>query len=206
MNEFDIKAAGWDLNPMHTERSKAVTAELTRRITLNREMKVLEFGAGTGITSFMLRDYVGSITMIDSSPEMVKQIEGKIKSSGASNMKAVLFDLENNIWHGEKFNLIVSQMVMHHVKKTVDVLNKFRDMLIPGAYLAIADLYPEDGSFHGDGFDGHKGFDPDELGKVLSDAGFGCIEHSRCFTISKGDPGSAVKQFDVFLLSACLPH
>jgi hypothetical protein len=32
---------------------------------------------------------------------------------------------------------------------------------------AIADLYPEDDSFHGEGFAGYKGFDPEELSGLL---------------------------------------
>ncbi len=33
------------------------------------------------------------------------------------------------------------------------ILEKFHDLLNPSGYLAIADLYPEDGSFHGLSFD-----------------------------------------------------
>jgi hypothetical protein len=43
----------------------------------------------------------------------------------------------------------------------------FMSLLKPGGHLAIADLYTEDGSFHGDGFHGHKGFDPAILAAML---------------------------------------
>ena len=40
-------------------------------------------------------------------------------------------------------------------------------LLNAGGFLAIADLYEEDGSFHGEGFTGHNGFDPENLSEIL---------------------------------------
>ncbi len=37
MNEFDIKAAEWDKNPMHWERSEAIVEEIRKTIPLNRQ-------------------------------------------------------------------------------------------------------------------------------------------------------------------------
>jgi hypothetical protein len=54
MNEFDIKAADWEKNPMHWERSDAIVDEIIKRIPLNRNMTALACGAGTGIASFLL--------------------------------------------------------------------------------------------------------------------------------------------------------
>lgn len=58
MNEFDIKAAGWDKNPMHWDRSYAIAKEIIKLIPLKKQMTALEYGAGTGVTSFMLKDYL----------------------------------------------------------------------------------------------------------------------------------------------------
>jgi 16S rRNA A1518/A1519 N6-dimethyltransferase RsmA/KsgA/DIM1 with predicted DNA glycosylase/AP lyase activity len=49
MNEFDIKAAEWDNNPMHWERSEAIVNEIIKLIPLSNKMTALEYGAGTGI-------------------------------------------------------------------------------------------------------------------------------------------------------------
>jgi len=202
MNEFDLKAKGWDDNPMHFERSKAVSDLIISNIPLDKNMNALEFGAGTGITSFMLNDRTGSFTMMDSSLEMVNEINRKIASSGAKNMHAVLFDLEKNRWQGEKFDLIVTQMVLHHITDTHEILNRFNNMITPGGWLAIADLFPEDGTFHSGNFTGHRGFDPVEITGMLEDIGFTGISHSKCFTITKKTYDDQVKQFDVFLLLA----
>ena len=71
----------------------------------------------------------------------------------------------------------------------------------PG-YLAIADLYPEDGSFHGEGFEGHKGFDTNIMADKLRGYGFGNISARKCFVINKKISENDIRDFEVFLLVA----
>jgi len=202
MNEFDIKAAGWDENPMHRDRSEAIANEIKRMIPLNTEMRVLEFGAGTGITSFLLKDHVKEITLMDNSSEMVRVMTEKIKTSKVRNLKVLNFNLEQSDYKNERFDLIFTQMVLHHVTDIDLIISRFYKLLNPGGFLAIADLYPEDGSFHGDGFTGHRGFDVEILSTLIRNQGFTNISHRKCFVINKKISDSETKQFDVFLLIA----
>jgi len=202
MNEFDIKAAGWDLNPMHIERSEAIAKQIAERIPLNPLMIALEYGAGTGLTSFLLEDQLKEITMIDSSSEMVKIMKSKIEAIKSTRLRALRFDLEKEDWQDNRFDLILSQMVLHHVVDIERIIRMFYQMLIPGGYVAIADLYPEDGSFHGSGFNGYLGFNPDELSRDLINNHFENISYKKCFTINKKISESLFKNFDVFLLIA----
>jgi ubiquinone/menaquinone biosynthesis C-methylase UbiE len=93
-------------------------------------------------------------------------------------------------------------MVLHHIDDISSVLAKFYRMLTPGGYMAIADLYAEDGSFHGEGFTGHNGFDIDELSHWLSKIGFKNIESNRCFVVKKMTSENVIKEFPVFILIA----
>jgi tRNA (cmo5U34)-methyltransferase len=201
MNEFDIKAAEWDKNPMHWKRSVAIVDKIKELIPLNKNMIALEYGAGTGIASFLLKDFVKEITLMDNSTEMVKVIEGKIKTSNAKNLKVLRFDLENNNYKEGKFDLILTQMVLHHIINTENIIKQFSRLLNSGGYLAIADLYEEDGSFHGEGFTGHKGFNVEFLSGILRKNGFANISHETCFQIEHKISESETKLFDVFLLT-----
>jgi len=205
MNEFDIKAETWDLNPLRFERSEAVAGQITERIPLSRSMSALEFGAGTGITGFILKDHVKEISMMDNSREMIRKIEEKILASGSGNVHALFFDLENNELEGRKFDLLITQMVLHHIPDTKNIINKFYNILNPGGYLAIADLYPEDGSFHGAGFSGHLGFNPDELSEIVQDQGFADISIRHCYTMKKQVSAIESSTFDLFMLIAKRP-
>jgi len=69
-------------------------------------------------------------------------------------------------------------------------------MLNPGGYVAIADLYTEDGSFHGPDVKVHLGFDPEKLTEMMKLIGFTNIEYKSCFEV-KRESGA---KYPVFLL------
>ena len=203
MNEFDIKAAEWDKSQMRRERAEAVAIAIDRQIPLDRNMTAMEFGAGTGLLSFMLLDKLGSVTLIDSSEGMVNVVREKLSgSSAASAMKVVKADLEKEEYPDEIFDLIYTLMVLHHVNDVEKIISKFSSMQKPGGYLAIADLNSEDGSFHGDGFTGHRGFDPGYLATMLERHGYAGIRHSTVYNIGKTLPDGTRKEFGVFLITA----
>jgi tRNA (cmo5U34)-methyltransferase len=202
MNEFDLKAATWDENPVIWERAGVIANEIKRIIPLRKDMTALEFGAGTGVTSFILKDSLKEITLMDNSTEMVKIMNNKIKTSGVKNLKTLNFNLEHDDIKDEKFDLIFNQMVLHHITDIEKILSKFYYLLNPGGFLAIADLYTEDGSFHGEGFTGHNGFDPQELSEKMSESGFKNISYNQCFVINKKITETLTKKFDIFLITA----
>jgi ubiquinone/menaquinone biosynthesis C-methylase UbiE len=202
MNEFDSKALEWDKNPMHWDRSEAIANEIIKLIPLNRNMSALEFGAGTGITSFLLKDKLKEIILMDNSTEMVKVMNNKIRASNVTNLKTLYFDLEHEDYEGGKFDLIFTQMVLHHVINVENIIEKFSKLLRKDGYLAIADLYTEDGSFHGEGFEGHRGFDAAELSKTILKYSFNDISHKKCFVIDRKTSETENRQYPVFLIIA----
>jgi tRNA (cmo5U34)-methyltransferase len=201
MSHFDNAARTWDENPIHMERSQAIAAKIVKRLPLNRNMKALEYGAGTGILSFLLSDKLGEIVMMDSSAEMVKVMEEKVLQRNATNLLPGFFNLEKEI-SSVSFNLIFNQMVLHHIADIESIFKTFYNMLLPGGFLAIADLYSEDGSFHDYGFDGHTGFDPDQLKVLLLEVGFKNIDFEECYTVKRKLEGDTIKSFPIFLITA----
>jgi len=202
MNEFDSKALEWDSNPMHWERSAAIAEEIKKLIPLSKVMTALEYGAGTGITSFLLKDYIKEITLMDNSAEMIRVINEKISSTKAKNLRAVNFNLEDEEYREGKFDFIFTQMVLHHVDDTEKIIRVFHKLLNKGSYLAIADLYEEDGSFHGDGFTGHKGFNMDWFSGILRKNRFSGIFYKTCFVIDRKISENETKKFEVFIMTA----
>lgn len=197
MSEFDARAREWDKDKMHLDRSIAIAAELEKMIPLNPTMKALEYGAGTGFLSFLLKDKFSEITLMDSSREMVKVCVEKTEYFKTNHILPIWFDLEHKDFDGN-FDIIYNQMVLHHVNDYEAIIYTFHSMLNPGGYLAIADLYPEDGSFHGPEVKVHWGFDPEKLTEILAIAGFKNIEYHTCFEV-KRELGA---KYPVFLLVA----
>ena len=198
MSAFDSRARSWDSNPVHWERSEAIAKTILEMVPVNPGMKALEYGAGTGILSFLLSDKFSEITLMDNSGEMVKVMHEKVAASGLENLKPVLFNLETSDYQENKFDCIYSQMVLHHLPDTDLFSRKCYEMLNPGGYLVVADLFPEDGSFHGAGAQVHLGFDPGSLSNRLKMLKFEIIGHKTCFIIKRQNE----TEYPVFLLVA----
>ncbi len=201
MSEFDAKARDWDKNQRYFDRADAVAKAILQMIPVHEGMKAMEYGSGTALLSFAMKDKFAEITLMDSSREMTKVTEEKISDSKIQNMKPLFFDLEKENYSGN-FDIIYNQMVMHHVNDIDAMISKFHALLNPGGYLAIVDLYTEDGSFHGEGFTGHLGFDVENLADILKSAGYENIKHQKCYSIEKTDEEGKVSEFPIFLITA----
>jgi len=200
MSEFDKKAKDWDKEQIHIERSEAIAKSLLDMIPVNQNMKALEYGAGTGLLSFLLSDKFSEITLMDNSEGMVKVMQDKIAASKLRNLNPLLFDLEHSDYNTNKFDCIFSQMVLHHIPNTENILCKWQQMLKPGGYLVIADLFSEDGSFHNTGANVHPGFNPDTIADTLRLEGFKNVEYKTCYVIKRQDG----RTYPVFLLVATI--
>lgn len=198
MNQFNNRAKNWDNNPVCWERSEAIAKGLLDLIPVNKGMKALEYGAGTGILSSLLSDNFSEITLMDNSEEMVKVMKSKISDSQPSNLIPLFCDLVQNDYDLCKFDCIFSQMVLHHIPNTDNILNKWQQMLKPGGYLAIADLFSEDGSFHQMDKSVHSGFDPEKLGLMLRSSGFKDVKYKTCYIMRRANGRS----YQLFLLVA----
>jgi len=197
MSEFDARAREWDKDKMHMDRSVAIAAGLEEMIPLEPSMKALEYGAGTGSLSFLMKDRFAEITLMDNSTEMIKVCVEKTEYHKTNHILPICFDLEHKDYDGH-FDVIYNQMVLHHVVDYESIIGTFYSMLNPGGYLAIADLYPEDGSFHGPDVQVHLGFDPEKLAEMLKQIGFKNINYKTCFEVKRE---SGLK-YPVFLLVA----
>lgn len=202
MNQFDQRARTWDINPIHWDRSSAIAGKMKQYLKLPTNQTALEYGAGTGILSFLLKDSLKEITLMDNSMEMVRVMEEKIKDEQVAHLKPLFFNLEETAYQGKNFDLVFTQMVLHHVGDVRSILAKFYDLLTINGHLVIADLYPEDGSFHGSDFTGHLGFDVENLSQTLLQIGFKNIRHEPCFVMKKQTESHGIKEFPVFFLIA----
>ena len=201
MSEFDAKANDWDKNNQHMVRAMAIADQLRASIPLGPGMNVMEFGAGTALLSFLFRDEFASVTLIDNSKEMIRICNEKIAETQSVHFRALQLDLETEDLTGS-FDLVYSQMAFHHLTDIDKVVRKLNQLLTDKGILAVADLYTEDGSFHGEGFTGHNGFDPQWLASLMRQAGFDNVSYSQCHVQKKAEPDGTFREYPVFLILA----
>jgi ubiquinone/menaquinone biosynthesis C-methylase UbiE len=198
---FDSKARQWDDNPVFQERGLKVAQAIRQAVPLNQQMSALDYGCGTGLLSFPLKDQLGAILLADSSSGMLDVVREKIAAQGVTHMTPMKLDLLTDPPPAQSFDLIVTSMTLHHVPDTDHILHVFHDLLNPGGYLCIADLDQEDGSFHGPEVDVHHGFDRDDLSRRAVQAGFADVQFQTVFSIAKARE-KGTQDYPVFLMTA----
>ncbi len=200
-DHFDNQARAWDENPVFINRAKQIAAGIVAAVPLRKDMRALDFGSGTGMLSFPLRESLGHIVLTDASPGMLQVATEKIAAQGVTNMTVRLADPNHAVAADEHFDLIYCSMVLHHIPDTAAILQTWYAQLSPGGWLCIADLVKEDGSFHGIDVDVHHGFDTAELIALTKTVGFAEASISTVLQITKEQP-LGPREFPVFLLVA----
>jgi ubiquinone/menaquinone biosynthesis C-methylase UbiE len=203
MTRFDEQAKNWDDDPRKIVRAKILAKEILDYIHPNNLTDALEFGCGTGLLSFQLKNYFKTIMLVDNSKGMVNVLEEKIIKENIKNFKPIHINLlEDNL--DISVDVIYTLMTFHHIVDTQNILKKFNSILNKNGLLCIADLVKEDGSFHSeyDDFDGHNGFDKDELTILLKQNGFEMVHYKIWFTIKKGNDSEKLTEYPLFLLIA----
>ena len=199
---FDAKAADWD-SPVHVERAIAIARSIRSAVPVTGATRVIEVGAGTGLLGRALAPHVGSVLITDPATGMLRAADEALTANGIANARTRRFDLEADPVPGERFDLAVSLMALHHVLDTDAALARLAAMLEPGGWLAVADLDAEDGSFHVDPEERAivlPGHDRDQLGARAVAAGFVDVTFSDVWQIPKND-----RVYQVFLLVARRP-
>ena len=185
-NSFDERAATWDDDPAKVERARTVAGVISGAIPLDRSMRMLEYGAGTGLVTQALQESIGPVTLADTSKGMREVIQDKIDAGSITNARVWDLDLATQPAPDERFDLIVTVLTLHHISNVHPVLAGFAELLEEGGHLCVVDLDEEDGSFHGADFEGHHGFQRSRMSTHLADVGFTEIAFHDCGDIDRG--------------------
>lgn len=195
---FAHKSKHWDATSRRVQSAKAIADTILENIPLNKNMHIMDFGAGTGLLSYCLSHTVGQVTALDNSPSMLEVFKEK-----SDEFKCPTFVLEHDLVHENldsilKYDGIVSSMTLHHIEDQKDMFSKMYALLLEDGFIALADLDSEDGTFHSDN-EGvfHYGFDRNDLERIASEVGFKEIKFYTANTIEK--PQS---NYTVFLMTA----
>ena len=196
MSEFDARAGTWDQDPAKVARALTVGRAVAQVVPL-AGLRVLEYGCGTGLLGFTLQPQVAWVTLADTSEGMLAALRAKIAAAGAANMTPVRLDLLAEAVPEARYDLVCSLMTLHHIPDTQGILGRFRQVLAPGGWVALADLEAEDGSFHGPEAEVHRGFDREAFWAQLTQAGFRDIHLETVCEVEKEN-----RRYPVFLALA----
>lgn len=196
-DNFAHRAADWD-QPSKIAMSNRFVQELKQNITLQLYWKALEVGAGTGLVGLALLPEVDTVVFEDTSPAMLGVLRSKLK--GDEKIETV----EGEIFEYQKqdIHLVFSLMAFHHLPDLEKALEHLATITLPGAFVVVGDLMPENGSFHHFEPIPHRGFNPDVLNRQFEQAGFAVERNYVYDTLMRERIPGVVAGFEQFILIA----
>ena len=192
---FDLKAVTWDEDAMRRELGATIAGAMITRLPLAPGLRVLDLGCGTGLVGLPIGLITGKLIGIDLSPAMVARFQAKV--AGRPGLTAMVRDLLRDPLPAESVDVAVSAMAFHHLPDPVAMLAALHRTVVPGGWLAVADLETEDGSFHSTEVVPHNGFDPADLATKATSVGWKNASCQRIHLVIKGG-----REYPVFLLVA----
>lgn len=221
---FNDDALLWDTRPFVREASEEAKKALVARWELSNwhPKQVMELGCGTGILSFLVAPYVERVVAIDAAEGMINVLEKKLKGPNAPNnilpVCVLLEDAEDRLLPPadtadpdgprQKFDLITSHLVLHHIPDLKSVLQTMHDCLAPGGRVMLSDFEnfgPDARRFHPESrMDGvvRHGIPVDEMASMMQEVGFHDVKVDRAWEMTKnvekfpGAFGVGEKQWD----------
>lgn len=204
---FNQEALSWDNRPFVREASAAAEKAIDARLsTLDwKPRQVLEIGCGTGIMSFLIAPHVERVVAIDAAEGMIEVLKQKLEKKDApKNILPVAVLLEDpedpslppadqKDANGprQKFDLITSHLVLHHIPDLEAVLQTMLGCLAPGGRVMLTDFEdfgPEAKRFHAqskyEGVERH-GINAKQMTSMMEDVGFVNVSVKPEWTMSK---------------------
>lgn len=198
VERFNQIAKQWDAKPQRVEGAMTFVNKIKE--CLDRDLSsssLLDYGCGSGLVSFGFANDVQSILGLDNSSGMVAVYNEKSKKIGFKNIKAELHDIDKESLEENSFDIVVTNMTMHHIQDYKHFIKTLANSLKENGQLFIADLFSEDGTFHSDNTGViHFGFEKEKLLKAFKEANLKDIHMEPLQTISKPH-----QNFEVFFIT-----
>ncbi len=142
--------------------------------------KYVDLGIGDGMLTLMLAEVAESVTAVDLSPEMLRQLDTRARAKSISNIETVEADIEALPMEDGLFDVAVLSQALHHASDPALCLAEARRVLKPGGKLLLLDLLAHGEEWVRDRLQHrHLGFTEGDLLRLVSQAGFDDVAIER---------------------------
>lgn len=137
---------------------------LIERLGLGNGQTALEIGPGDGRFLEVLSEQFTQVIALDNSEAMLEQARAHCHAKGLKNLTFIHGDTREGVEQGLRAELLVMNMVLHHVPSPASVLADCAEMLEPGGSILISELCHHDQQWTREACgDLWLGFDSEEL-------------------------------------------
>jgi len=163
-------------------------------IPVSKEMIVADIGCGTGYLTKVLAEKSKEVTAVDASVEMLNVARRELEKAGLDNIRFIRGEAEKLPVHGNQFDLVFANMLLHHLSDPGEALREFQRILKPGGLTIITDVEEHGHTWvKKEKSDLWLGFNQDELREWLQEADF-CetkVERLGCDCFTTGSHGQS---------------
>ena len=149
------------------------TAELIRaRAARHHWQSALEIGPGEGAFLPVIAGICQQVVAVDNSADMLRKARQTCADEQLENVELIEGTTATLLSGPHRFDLVVANMVLHHVPSPADIFLEASELMAYGGYLVISDLRRHDQDWARDNCgDLWLGFEPEELNAWATDAG-----------------------------------
>lgn len=180
MHKFDVKNRNKLDNPKR--REMLPPEETLIRLGLHKGDVMADIGCGIGYFTIPAAEIVGKdgqVFAMDISPEMLSEVEIKVKDNNISNVKTILTGENDFKLEADKITIAFISTVLHEIEDKEKFLIGIKKLLLSKGRIAIVEWEKVRGEF---GPPSEERLDKTDLEKILRKLGF-----SNISTISIGE-------------------
>ena len=128
------------------ERSQysPILEELISSLNLPSDSTVVEIGPGEGFLLVKLAQVFDQVIGIDNSAEMLSKAKESVSDANLDNVAFIHGDANQQSISRARVNLVVMDMVLHHLPSPANIFGSVADMLNPLGYFLAVDLAQHD--------------------------------------------------------------
>lgn len=171
-DKFEMIANMYD-TPERIQIAKVSSDAIREYVVDAKSKNAIDFGCGTGLVGMNLLDDFNSMLFLDTSPNMINQIEQKISDCNLQNVDTLCFDFEKEGLSDLHADYIFMTQVLLHIKDVEFVLARLFDVLNEGGHLLIVDFNKNE-KIVSDIV--HNGFNQAELTAIMTKIGYKNIQ------------------------------
>lgn len=134
-----------------------------------KEKTALDYGCGTGLVGFGLIDLFKSMLFVDTSPQMLEQVNRKIQNSHLKSASTLSCDFLTEIPPTLQVDYVIMSQVLLHIQNTPLMLKRLYDVIKADGHLIVVDFDKND-SIVSDKV--HNGFSQEDLMHLCKQIGF----------------------------------
>lgn len=190
-DKFEMIASRYDTSE-RIQIAKVSSDAIREYLVDTNSKNAIDFGCGTGLVGMNLLNDFNSMLFLDTSQNMINQINQKISDFNIQNVDTLCFDFEKEDLSDLLADYIFMAQVLLHINDVEFVLSRLFDVLKEGGHLLIIDFNKNE-KVVSDIV--HNGFNQAELTDIMTKIGYRNIQSRTFYKGSKIFMGQDASMF-----------